>query len=86
MKICVAPAARVTAAFSRGTGTENKTSATLSSPRSSDDCGAGKKDESRIASMHDGWIFASDGPMVGWMSRSDDVWTDGRLDEGITGE
>ena len=27
-----------------------------------------------------------DGPMVGWMNRSDDVWTDGRMDEGITGE
>ena len=31
------------------------------------------------------------GPMVGWMNRSDDVWTDGRMDEGrmdegITGE
>ena len=36
--------------------------------------------------MHDGWIFASDGPMVGWMNRADDVWTDGRMDEGITGE
>ena len=39
-----------------------------------------------FASMHDGWIFASDGPMVGWMNRSDDVWTDSRMDEGITGE
>ena len=27
-----------------------------------------------------------DGPMVGWMNRSDDVWTDSRMDEGITGE
>ena len=35
--------------------------------------------------MMDGFL-ASDGPMVGWMNRADDVWTDGRMDVGITGE